>query len=144
MGTRRRTQPWSNETNGKYPLTEPNEGDITSALAEARAVTGIETGRAIGIVDKNDYKDKGLNENSKIHVLWINSRSTVSCASINNYRSNEATESHQGQGPPPMELHHPARLIPELILARALRNLKIKRDSVKLDQIVSYIRLLEI
>ncbi len=60
------TQPWSNETNGKYPLTEPNAGDIILVR------TGIETGRAIGIVDKNDYKDKGLNENSKIHVLWIN------------------------------------------------------------------------
>ncbi|MXX13571.1 MAG: AAA domain-containing protein, partial [Gemmatimonadetes bacterium] len=34
--------------------------------------TGRQKGKAIGIVLKNDYAESGLNENSRIHVLWIN------------------------------------------------------------------------
>ena len=51
---------------GKYPLTQPERGDIILVR------TGGKQGRAIGIVQKNDYAELGLNENSRIHVLWIN------------------------------------------------------------------------
>ena len=51
----------------KYPLTKPKQGDIILVR------TGIKKGRAIGIVYKNDYAEPdGINENSRIHVLWIN------------------------------------------------------------------------
>ena len=50
----------------RYPLTEPEQGDIILVR------TGISKGRAIGMVYKNDYAELGLNENSRIHVLWIN------------------------------------------------------------------------
>lgn len=49
-----------------YPLTEPKQSDIILVR------TGISKGRAIGMVYKNDYAELGLNENSRIHVLWIN------------------------------------------------------------------------
>ena len=55
---------WGEEE--KYPLTEPARGDII--LVRTRR----QKGRAIGIVLKNDYVESGLNENSRIHVLWIN------------------------------------------------------------------------
>ena len=55
---------WGEE--GEYPLTEPTRGDIILVR------TGRKRGRAIGIVLKNDYAESGLNENSRIHVLWIN------------------------------------------------------------------------
>ena len=55
---------WGEEE--KYPLTEPARGDIILVR------TGRQKGRAIGIVLKNDYAESGLNENSRIHVLWIN------------------------------------------------------------------------
>ena len=90
------TQPWSNETNGKYPLTEPNEGDIILVR------TGIETGRAIGIVDKNDYKDKGLNENSRIHVLWINK-------SLNNFPKELKNQWGFSKAGPDSKLHQAFR-----------------------------------
>lgn len=52
---------------GKYPLTQAERGDIILVR------TGEKQGRAIGIVQKNDYAEKdGLNEDSRIHVLWIN------------------------------------------------------------------------
>ena len=55
------------EEEGEYPLSEPKRGDIILVR------TGRKRGRAIGIVQKNDYAElDGLNENSKIHVLWIN------------------------------------------------------------------------
>lgn len=58
---------WENPSDGKYPLTAPEPGDIILVRK------GITTGKAIGIVDKNDYaQTDGLNEESKIHVLWIN------------------------------------------------------------------------
>lgn len=50
-----------------YPLTEPGRGDIILVR------TGLTRGRAIGIVDYNDYAEPdGLNEDSVIHVLWLN------------------------------------------------------------------------
>ena len=55
---------WGEEE--KYPLIEPARGDII--LVRTRR----QKGRAIGIVLKNDYVESGLNENSRIHVLWIN------------------------------------------------------------------------
>ena len=56
---------WQEEKGG-YPLTEPERGDIILVR------TGRQRGRAIGIVHKNDYIKSGMNENSRIHVLWIN------------------------------------------------------------------------
>lgn len=50
----------------KYHLTKPKRGDIILVR------TGRQRGRAIGIVQRNDYDESGLNENSRIHVLWIN------------------------------------------------------------------------
>lgn len=50
----------------KYPLTEPKQGDII-------LVNKGQTSKAIGVVEKNDYAESGgFNENSKIHVLWLN------------------------------------------------------------------------
>lgn len=51
-----------------YPdLITPAIGDIVLVR------TGIQKGRAIGVVQKNDYAEPaGLNEESAIHVLWIN------------------------------------------------------------------------
>ena len=49
-----------------YPLEDPKPGDIILVR------TGEYRGRAIGIVEKNDYVDKGYNVDGKIHVLWIN------------------------------------------------------------------------
>ena len=58
---------WGEEVyDRKYHLTEPKRGDIILVR------TGKQKGRAIGIVQKNDYDESGLNENSRIHVLWIN------------------------------------------------------------------------
>ena len=58
--------PWGKSREGKYPLLEARQGDIILVR------TGSTHGRAVGIVDKNDYAERGLNEDSKIHVLWIN------------------------------------------------------------------------
>ena len=58
---------WENPSEGKYPLTAPKPGDIILVR------TGIYKGRAIGIVEQNDYAEPGgLNSTSRIHVLWIN------------------------------------------------------------------------
>lgn len=53
---------------GDYPLNRPKPGD--GILVR----TGVQEGRAIGIVYKNDYADPGglFNGNSRIHVSWIN------------------------------------------------------------------------
>lgn len=61
-------KPWG-ETGDprKYHLTKPKRGDIILVR------TGMQKkGRAIGLMLKNDYAESGLNENSRIHVLWIN------------------------------------------------------------------------
>ena len=58
---------WGEEVyDRKYHLEKPGRGDIILVK------TGKQKGRAIGIVQKNDYAESGLNENSRIHVLWIN------------------------------------------------------------------------
>ena len=58
---------WGEEVyDRKYHLIKPRRGDIILVR------TGKQKGRAIGIVQKNDYAESGLNENSRIHVLWIN------------------------------------------------------------------------
>lgn len=50
-----------------FPLTEPEQGDIILVR------TGLYTGKAIGIVYKNDYGEEGeWKEGGRIHVLWIN------------------------------------------------------------------------
>ena len=54
---------WDEE--GNYPLTEPARGDIILVR------TGRQRGRAIGIVQKNDYAESGITESNRIHVLWI-------------------------------------------------------------------------
>lgn len=56
---------WEEDEEG-YPLTEPARGDIVLVR------TGLRKGRAIGVVQKNDYAELGVNEDSRIHVLWIN------------------------------------------------------------------------
>ena len=55
---------WGEE--GGYPVTVPAPGDVVLVR------TGRQKGRAIGIVHNNDYIKSGMNENSRIHVLWIN------------------------------------------------------------------------
>ncbi len=59
----------------EYPLNVPKQGDIILVR------TGLYTGKAIGIVYKNDYANDGVyknntkkefNEEAAIHVLWIN------------------------------------------------------------------------
>lgn len=61
-------QPWEKAKAGTgYPLTKPKRGDIILVR------TGVKKGRAIGIVEHNDYAEpSGLNDKSRIHVLWIN------------------------------------------------------------------------
>ena len=50
-----------------YPLIEPKPGDIILVR------TGMQKGKAIGIIYENDYeKSGGWDKNSRIHVLWIN------------------------------------------------------------------------
>ena len=55
-------------TGDQFPkLTEPKPGDIMLVR------TGIQKGRAIGVVYKNDYAEHGRwTDNGRIHVLWIN------------------------------------------------------------------------
>ena len=58
---------WGNADGRKYPLTQPKPGDVILVRK------GNKEGKAIGVVEKNDYAEPdGLNKNSKIHVLWIN------------------------------------------------------------------------
>ncbi len=50
-----------------YPLTEANRGDVILVR------TGITVGRAIGIVQSNEYQERGgFSEDAVIHVIWIN------------------------------------------------------------------------
>ena len=68
---------WSEKTNdgdprrGPYPLADPKRGDVILVRA------GFE-GRAIGVVDSNDYAEPdGLNDRSRLHVYWINKASAT-------------------------------------------------------------------
>lgn len=49
----------------EYPLRDPRPGDIVLVRHRRRE------GRGIGVVYKNDYRDK-LAADSRIHVLWLN------------------------------------------------------------------------
>ena len=49
-----------------YPLLEPKHGDVVLVRG------GPQEGKAIGVVDENEYRTKGLNKNSRIHVVWMN------------------------------------------------------------------------
>ena len=53
----------------KYPLQDPVSGDIVLVRY------GTKQGRGVGIVYKNDYKDE-LSSKSRLHVLWLNKKST--------------------------------------------------------------------
>ena len=73
---------WDERTNGgdsgsaPYPLTEPAKGDVILVR------TGVLKGRAIGVVDRNDYAEpRGLNERSRLHVSWIN-KSQTDCGKL--------------------------------------------------------------
>ncbi len=52
----------------RYPLRDPQPGDLMLVR------TGVEGGRGIGVVYRNDYQDH-LTADSKIHVLWVNKES---------------------------------------------------------------------
>ena len=52
-----------------------------------------EEARAIGIVQKNDYADLGKNEDSRIHVLWIN-KSDEKLAKVTRQDALEKVEPH--------------------------------------------------
>ncbi|MXZ34254.1 MAG: AAA domain-containing protein [Acidobacteria bacterium] len=49
----------------KYPLRDPEPGDVILVR------TGTLQGRGMGIVHRNDYRDR-LAEDSRIHVVWLN------------------------------------------------------------------------
>ena len=49
----------------KYPLGDPEPGDVILVR------TGTSRGRGMGIVHRNDYRDR-LAEDSRIHVIWLN------------------------------------------------------------------------
>ena len=51
-----------------YPLRDPRAGDVMLVRTANRV------GRGIGIVYKNDYRDR-LAEDSRIHVVWVNKES---------------------------------------------------------------------
>ena len=53
----------------KYPLRDPERGDVILVR------TGISRGRGVGIVYKNDYRDR-LAADSRIHVIWVNKTTT--------------------------------------------------------------------
>lgn len=53
----------------KYPLKEPKRGDVVLIRFST------EEGRAIGVVEKNEYDPDGWGENLVIHVHWVNKTS---------------------------------------------------------------------
>ena len=57
--------PNPNDAHIAYPLREPCPGDVVLVR------TGVQLGRGIGIVYKNDYQD-GLGAGRRLHVLWLN------------------------------------------------------------------------
>ncbi len=50
----------------KFPLTEPKRGDIILVR------TGMQKGRAIGVVEENQYAPRGWTKEAVIYVHWIN------------------------------------------------------------------------
>ena len=50
----------------KFPLTEPKRGDIILVR------TGMQKGRAIGVVEENQYALRGWTKEAVIYVHWIN------------------------------------------------------------------------
>ena len=50
----------------KFPLTEPKRGDIILVR------TGMQKGRAIGVVEENGYAPDGWSKEAAIYVHWIN------------------------------------------------------------------------
>ena len=57
--------PEPNDAGFEYPLQEAHPGDVVLVRK------GVKEGRGIGIVYKNDYRDR-LGADSKLHVLWLN------------------------------------------------------------------------
>ena len=55
----------SNDRGFEYPLREARPGDVVLVRK------GVKEGRGIGVVYKNDYRDR-LSADSKLHVLWLN------------------------------------------------------------------------
>ena len=61
----------------KYPLTEPDRGDIVLVRS------GMHKGRAIGVVEDNEYKtDEEFREDAGIRVFWINKTTVDSLAQL--------------------------------------------------------------
>lgn len=55
--------------NIKYPINEPRRGDIVLVRL------GVRQGKAIGIVERNGYKDEGgFHKDAAISVFWINKK----------------------------------------------------------------------
>ena len=50
----------------KFPLDEPKRGDVILVR------TGTQQGRAIGVVEENEYRPDGWSEQAVIYVHWIN------------------------------------------------------------------------
>ena len=59
----------SDENTGRYPLNEPDTGDII--LVRFRQNQGY----GVGVVYRNDYRDEP-DENTRMHVLWVNKEPT--------------------------------------------------------------------
>ena len=61
----------------KYPLTEPDRGDIVLVRS------GTHRGRAIGVVEENEYQTSGeFREGAGIRVFWINKITRDSLAQL--------------------------------------------------------------
>ena len=56
--------PESDDAGFEYPLREARPGDVVLVRK------GVKEGRGIGVVYKNDYRDR-LSADSKLHVLWL-------------------------------------------------------------------------
>ena len=56
--------PESNDAGFEYPLQEAHPGDVVLVRK------GVTEGRGIGVVYKNDYRDR-RSADSKLHVLWL-------------------------------------------------------------------------
>ena len=59
----------------RYPLDEPQRGDIVLVRFNQTQSEGKGQARAIGVVYKNDYPER-LGSGSRLHVVWINKKSS--------------------------------------------------------------------